>query len=59
MELFLPTPQPFSLPAVIRSHGWIQLAPFLANDPWQSFSTLTRLPNSNIIAVTVPRRMVE
>ena len=32
MTFTLTQPTSFSLPAVVRSHGWIQMAPFREND---------------------------
>jgi 3-methyladenine DNA glycosylase/8-oxoguanine DNA glycosylase len=50
MRISLPTPQQFSLPAVLRSHGWIQLAPFASGDPYHDFTYVDQLANGRVVA---------
>lgn len=49
MELFLKALSPFSLPAVIRSHGWVQLAPFSSGEPYQDFRYVDRLQSGRVV----------
>jgi len=52
MTIMLPARPPFSLPAVVNSHGWIQLAPFrLAEDG--GFSYVARLTHGRVLELTV------
>ncbi len=37
MRLTLPVCPPFSLSAVVKSHDWVQLAPFGIDEPTGSF----------------------
>lgn len=53
MEFILPARQPFSLPAVIRSHGWVQLLPFESEEPYHLFTTILELENSRVVQVEV------
>jgi 3-methyladenine DNA glycosylase/8-oxoguanine DNA glycosylase len=43
MDFTLAAQPPFSLQSVLRSHGWIQLAPFAAEDPYQEFTYTNQL----------------
>ncbi len=49
MELYLPAQQPFSLQAVIRSHGWIRLAPFRYQDQANWFNYVIRLDSGSVV----------
>lgn len=42
---------PFSLPAVIRSHGWIRLAPF--REEAAGLSYVTQLPEGRVLALEI------
>lgn len=48
MQIPLPAQPPFSLPPVIRSHGWIQLAPFAAVTPYHDFTYLDHLQTGRV-----------
>ena len=52
MEITLTAPTPFSLPAVVNSHGWVQLAPF-QNGGDGSFSYVARLSNGRVLHYSV------
>lgn len=43
MDFTLAVQPPFSLQSVLRSHGWIQLAPFAGEDPYQEFNYANQL----------------
>lgn len=43
MDFTLAVQPPFSLQSVLRSHGWIQLAPFAGKDPYQEFNYANQL----------------
>jgi 3-methyladenine DNA glycosylase/8-oxoguanine DNA glycosylase len=49
----LAAPQPFALPAVIRSHGWYQLAPFRSAEPYATLDYVDELTNGRVVAWTV------
>ena len=53
MEWILPARQPFSLPAVVRSHGWIHLAPFSGEEDGSAFRYVTRLEEGEVVALHV------
>jgi len=53
MRFSLPVPPSFSLPAVIRSHGWVQLAPYDSQDPYHAFAYVDRLANGRVVAYEV------
>ncbi len=53
MNLTLKTPSAFSLPAVIRSHGWIQLAPFENLDDDLAFAYTIQLATGRILRFEV------
>lgn len=44
---------PFSLRTVIRSHGWIQLAPFRTNDSSTQLNYVAMLNSGNIVEIQV------
>ena len=48
MEITVISPTPFSLPAVVNSHGWVMLAPFQQGDDG-SFSYVARLNNGRVL----------
>lgn len=52
MRLTLPAKQPFSLPAVVHSHGWIRLAPF-EEDAAGTFTYVDRLNSSRVVELLV------
>ncbi len=52
MEIFLEAQQPFSLHAVIHSHGWYQLAPFICH-PDQTLETNLQLDSGRVIQVQI------
>lgn len=52
MTLTLTPPTNFSLPAVVRSHGWIQMPPF-AETPRHGLSYVIRLDSGKVIRFTV------
>jgi 3-methyladenine DNA glycosylase/8-oxoguanine DNA glycosylase len=43
MDFTLPIEAPFSLQSVLRSHGWVQLAPFSAETPYEAFTYTDQL----------------
>ncbi|HZD11633.1 MAG TPA: hypothetical protein VE553_09855 [Candidatus Binatia bacterium] len=49
MEITLTAPTPFSLPAVVNSHGWVQLVPFQRHDDG-TFGYVARLANGRVLA---------
>jgi 3-methyladenine DNA glycosylase/8-oxoguanine DNA glycosylase len=53
MKMTLAAQPPFSLPAVIRSHGWIQLAPFVAEDEYHAFTYVTQLRAGRVASFRV------
>jgi len=53
MEWYLAAQQPFSLPAVVRSHGWVRLAPFQEDETTGGFDYTTRLDNGLVTAFHV------
>ena len=53
MKLTLTARAPFSLDAVIGSHGWIQLAPFDTNADRSKLSYVTRLATGRIVALEI------
>ena len=48
MESTLSATPPFSLQSVLRSHGWIQLAPFAGETPYQEFTYTNQLANGRV-----------
>ena len=53
MELRLSARAPFALPAVVRSHGWIELAPFSTDEGDDGLSYVTRLDGERVAALRV------
>ncbi|HEX9014113.1 MAG TPA: hypothetical protein VF813_11370 [Anaerolineaceae bacterium] len=53
MNLLIAARPPFSLTSVVNSHGWIQLAPFLGDDPGPGFSYIDRLSSGRVIEFQV------
>ncbi|MFN2194755.1 MAG: DNA-3-methyladenine glycosylase family protein [Anaerolineales bacterium] len=49
MEMILPAQPPFSYPAVVHSHGWAQLAPFILDETTDALSTILRLPDGRVV----------
>jgi hypothetical protein len=43
--------QPFSLPAVARSHGWMRLAPFTWDDSTGLLAYVDRLSSGRVAAL--------
>jgi 3-methyladenine DNA glycosylase/8-oxoguanine DNA glycosylase len=52
MTFTLTPPTTFSLPAVVRSHGWIQMTPF-SETPDQGFSYVIRLDTGKVLLFEV------
>ena len=53
MKITLTARPPFSLPSVIRSHGWIQLAPFREDDATGGFSYIAHLESGRVINLQI------
>lgn len=53
MRLKLKARPPFSLPAVIRSHGWVRLAPFDSDDDLQRLTYLYRLSSGRVAELSI------
>ena len=53
MRLILSVPDPFSLTAVIRSHGWVQLAPFATNGNYQYLTTVDQLTCGRVVPLSI------
>ena len=51
MELTISARPPFSLPSVVTSHGWVQLAPFDQTD--EGFTYVNRLAGGRVIRLSV------
>jgi len=49
MQIELPARLPFSLPAVVRSHGWIQLAPFESLGDLGAFRYVDLLSSGKVV----------
>jgi endonuclease III len=49
MQIELPARPPFSLPAVVRSHGWIQLAPFEFLGDQGAFRYVDQLASGKVV----------
>ncbi len=52
MTITLPARPPFSLPVVVNSHGWVQLAPFRPTEDG-GFSYVARLAQGQVLELTV------
>jgi hypothetical protein len=44
---------PFSLPAVIRSHGWVQMLPFRSNETYNWLAYTAQLDSGRVIDLEV------
>lgn len=53
MQLTLAARPPFSLPAVIRSHGWYQLAPFTTDEARETLGYVTQLESGRVVALQI------
>lgn len=53
MQLTLAARPPFSLPAVIRSHGWYQLAPFTFDEARETLGYVTQLQSGRVVALQI------
>ena len=53
MKWTLPAKPPFSLSAVIRSHGWVQLAPFASDEGRQTLSYIAQLNSGRVVEVQI------
>ena len=53
MQINLTARPPFSLPSLMQSHGWLQLAPFSYAPGNDHFSTVHQLRNGRVLAMTV------
>jgi len=51
--LTLPAKPPFSFRSVVYSHGWMQLAPFVYDEPSATLSWIDRLPSGRVLEVRV------
>jgi 3-methyladenine DNA glycosylase/8-oxoguanine DNA glycosylase len=51
--LTLPALPPFSLPAVLRSHGWVRLAPFSADEDRSQLSRIERLRSGQVVELVL------
>jgi len=53
MELRLSARAPFALPAVVRSHGWVQLVPFTTDEGDDGLSYVTQLDGGRVAALRI------
>jgi len=53
MSLILNAHPPFSLPSVVRSHGWVQLAPFTRRDDDDGFTYIARLTSGRVVQMHI------
>ncbi len=53
MNLTLAAQPPFSLPAVARSHGWVQLAPFAWDQAADALSYVAHLDTDRVVALRI------
>jgi 3-methyladenine DNA glycosylase/8-oxoguanine DNA glycosylase len=53
MKLTLSARPPFSLPAVVGSHGWIRLAPFGENDPTGGLTYVGQLESGRVVEMLI------
>jgi 3-methyladenine DNA glycosylase/8-oxoguanine DNA glycosylase len=53
MKWTLAAKPPFSLSAVIRSHGWVQLAPFASDEQLQTLAYTTQLNSGRVVELWV------
>ncbi len=53
MGLVLPALPPFSLPAVVTSHGWARLAPFAMSEDGRELSRVERLSSGRVVDMAI------
>lgn len=53
MKLILPVEEPFSLTAVIRSHGWVQLDPFTTDGDYQHLAYVDQLASGRVLPLSI------
>jgi 3-methyladenine DNA glycosylase/8-oxoguanine DNA glycosylase len=53
MPLTLPAFPPFSLAPVLRSHGWVRLAPFSADEDRSRLSRIERLRSGRVVELVI------
>jgi len=53
VKIALSAQPPFYLPSVVRSHGWIQLSPFLADDHTGGFTYLIQLDTGRVAEIRI------
>jgi 3-methyladenine DNA glycosylase/8-oxoguanine DNA glycosylase len=53
MRLTLHAHPPFSLSAVLRSHGWVKLAPFVADEHGSHLSRIERLHSGRVVELLI------
>lgn len=53
MNWTLPASPPFSLTAVIRSHGWVQLAPFSSDEQRQVLTYISHLDSDGVVQLRI------
>ena len=53
MHMKIKTHPPFSLPAVIRSHGWAGLAPFQTNEDRDQLQYIDRLASGRVVKLII------
>jgi 3-methyladenine DNA glycosylase/8-oxoguanine DNA glycosylase len=53
VKLSLSANPPFSLSSVVRSHGWVQLAPFWVDDSTGGFSYILQLVSGRVLEIGV------
>ena len=53
MELTLPARQPFNFVHTVRSHGWMQLAPFRFDETTNTLAYVDRLSNGRVVAYRI------
>jgi len=53
MKLTLDAHPPFSLSSVLRSHGWVKLAPFAADEDGSQLSRIERLHSGRVVKLLV------
>ena len=53
MKLTLHARPPFSLSSVLRSHGWVKLAPFAADEEGSQLSRIERLDSGRVVELLI------
>ena len=53
MQEVIKAPAPFSLSAVIRSHGWVQLAPFQRTQDGNAFTYVGQLASGRVVSWSI------